>query len=130
MLCNFPKPRKATVMYGLPLPLLLKARPPFTAFATQDQTALTLSKLFVEKIVSHYGVPNQLLSDRGPSILLKHFLGVSSLMGTKKINTTVYHHQTDGLVEYFDRTLVDMLRKQVMNGTHEWDDLFVCILCI
>ena len=30
------------------------------AFATQDKTALTISKLFVEKIVSRHGVPNQL----------------------------------------------------------------------
>ena len=69
------------------------------AFATQDQTALTISKLFVEEIVSRHGVLNQLLSDRGPSYLSKPFLSVCSVMGTKKINTTAYHPQTDGLVE-------------------------------
>ena len=35
------------------------------AFATQDQSALTIAKLFVEEIVSRHGIPPQLLSDRG-----------------------------------------------------------------
>ena len=35
------------------------------------------------------------------------------LMGIKKTNTTAYHPQTDGLVERFNRTLIDMLAKTV-----------------
>ena len=34
-------------------------------FATSDQTAITIARLFVEKIVSRHGVPAELLSDRG-----------------------------------------------------------------
>ena len=34
-------------------------------------------------------------------------------MGMKKANTTSYHPQTDGLVERFNHTLIDMLAKTV-----------------
>ena len=30
-------------------------------FATQDQTSLTIAKLLVEKVISHHGVPAELL---------------------------------------------------------------------
>ena len=33
------------------------------AFPVQDQTALTIAKLFAEEIVSRHGVPRELLSD-------------------------------------------------------------------
>ena len=38
-------------------------------------------------------------------------------------NTTVYHPQTDGLVEQFNRTLTDMLAKRRGNGDKEWDEI-------
>lgn len=42
-------------------------------------------------------------------------LEVCRLMGTKKVNTTTYHPQTetDGPVEQFNRTLMEMLAKTV-----------------
>jgi transposase InsO family protein len=38
---------------------------------------------------------------------------VCEVMGVKKVNTTAYHPQMDGLVERFNRTLTDMLAKRV-----------------
>ena len=38
---------------------------------------------------------------------------VYRLLGIKKINTTAYHLQTDGLVERFNRTLTSILAKTV-----------------
>ena len=52
-------------------------------FATSDQTALTIAHLFVEHIVSRHGVPAELLSDRGPSILSSLFCAVCELLGTR-----------------------------------------------
>ena len=93
------------------------------AFAMKDQTALTIAMIFTEQIVSQHGVPRELLSDRGPAFLSKVFLGVCAVLGTKKVNTTAYHPQTDVLVERFNRTLIDMLAKRVAPATHEWDEL-------
>ena len=49
------------------------------------------------------------------------------MMGIKKINTSAYHPQTDGLVERFNRTLTDMLAKTVAPGV-EWDDRLTYVL--
>lgn len=90
-------------------------------FPTPDQTTLAIAKLLVEEVVSCHGVPCQLMSDRGPSFLSKLFLAVCSLLGTKKVNAT-----TDGLVERFNRTLIDILAKRF--GVQEWDELLPYVL--
>ena len=42
-------------------------------------------------------------------ILSKLMIELYKLLGTRKVTTTAYHPQTDGLVERFNRTLTDML---------------------
>ncbi len=91
-------------------------------FATSDQTVPTIARLLVEEIVSRHGVSGDLLSDRGPSFLSK------LVLGTKKLNTTAYHLQTDGLVERFNRTLTDMLSKVVDQNGSDWDDQIPYVL--
>ena len=90
-------------------------------FATADQSAPTIAKLLVEKVISRHGVPKELLSDRGASFLSKLIAKICKVMGIKKVNTTAYHPQSDGLVERFNRTLLDMLSKTVKAGGKDWD---------
>ena len=54
----------------------------------------------------------ELLSDRGAAFLSKLMTDVYKLMELKKVNTMVYH--PDGLVEWFNHTLTDMLPKKVL----------------
>lgn len=97
-------------------------------FATADQTALTVTKLFVEEIVCRHGVPARLLSDRGKAFLSQLLQEVCQVMGVKKVNTTAYHPQTDGLVERFNRTLTNMLDKRVERNGSDWDAHFPYVL--
>ena len=89
-------------------------------FATQDQSALTIAKLFVQEVVCRHGVPAQLLSDRGKAFLSQLMMEVCRVLGVKKVNTTAYHPQTDGLVERFNRTLINMLAKRVERHGQDW----------
>jgi len=41
--------------------------------------------------------------------------------GSVEFNTTAYHPQTDGLVERFNHTLIDMLAKRVERSGRDWD---------
>ena len=77
--------------------------------------------------MARHGVPNQLLSDRGPAFLSRLMLEICGVMGTKKVNTSAYHPQTDGLVERFNRTLTDMLAKTVERGA-DWDERLPYVL--
>ena len=75
------------------------------AFAVPDQRADTIAKLFVEHVVCRHGMPEELLSDRGANFLSDLIKNVCDILGVKKINTSGYHPQTDGLVEKFNSTL-------------------------
>ena len=52
---------------------------------------------------------------------------VFRLMGIK-VNTTAYHPQSDGLVERFNWTLLDMLAKTVKPGAVDWDERLPYVL--
>ena len=73
--------------------------------------------------MTRHGVhmPTQLLSDRGTSFLSNLMKEVYNLLGIKKVNAAAYYPQTDGLVEQFNRTLTDMLSKEVKKGGKDWD---------
>ena len=89
-------------------------------FPIKDQTTPTIAKLLVEKIISRHGVPSELLSDRVPSFLSGLMEEIYCAMGIHKVNTTAFHPQTDGLVERFNRTLIDMLSKTTDSGDQDW----------
>ena len=97
-------------------------------FAVSDQSAATIARLLVEQVVSHHGVPRELLSDRGRAFLSGLMQEVELLLGFKKVNTTAYHPQTDGLVEWFNRTLTAMLAKSVEKRGPEWDERLPYVL--
>ena len=86
-----------------------------------DQTAATIARLLVEEIVSRHVVPSEILSDRGRAFLSGLMQEVETLLGFRKVNTTAYHPQTDGLVERYNRTLTAMLAKTVEKRGTEWD---------
>ena len=67
-----------------------------------------------------HGVPEELLSDRGTNFLSDVILEMCSLLGIKKVNTSGYHPQTDGLVEKFNSTITNVLLKSVHVNV-EWD---------
>ena len=56
--------------------------------ATSSQSAYTIAKLLVEKIVSRHGVPSQLLSDRVGAFLSELLQEIGMLLGFHKFNTT------------------------------------------
>ena len=47
---------------------------------------------------------------------------IGILLGFHKDNTTAYHPQTIGLVEMFNRTLIDMLTKMAELNDNNWDE--------
>ena len=97
-------------------------------FAVPDQTSLTIARLLVKQVISRHGVPSQLLSDHGPAFLSNLVQELCAVMGTKKVNTTTYHPQTDGLVEQFNHTLTDILAKTTDKGGQDWDNRLPYVL--
>ena len=48
--------------------------------------------------------------------------GIEMLLGFHKDNATAYHPQTDGLIERFNRTLIDILAKTTEQNGKNWDE--------
>ena len=84
-----------------------------------DQTAARIVSA-VTKIFCSLGMPAVLHSDQGrnfESLLLRETL---KAFGTSKSHTTAYHPQGDGMVERFNRSLLQMLRSYVQ-VKQEWE---------
>ena len=85
-----------------------------------DQSAETIARLLVEEIFCRHGAPQELLSDRGANFLSNLIHEVCQILKIKKVNTSGYHPQTDGLVEKFNGTLTNMLAKSAEKNSN-WD---------
>lgn len=83
------------------------------AFLALDQTALIIAWFLVEELISCHGGPQELLSNRGAAFLSSPLQEVCHMMGTHKVKTTAYYPQRDGIVEQFNRILIEMLSKNV-----------------
>ena len=90
-------------------------------FPIPDQKSLRIVQLLVENIIPIFGVPEALLSDHGTNLLSHLMQDVCKLLGIKKLNTTAYHPQCDGMVVRFNRTLKMMLRKHASVHGNQWD---------
>jgi transposase InsO family protein len=83
----------------------------------KDQKAHTVAKHLVHKVITKYGAPQNVLTDRGTNFLFTFVKEICILFKIKQMRTTAYHPQTDGLVERFNRTLIDMLTCYVVDET-------------
>ncbi|XP_053873204.1 uncharacterized protein LOC128831095, partial [Malaclemys terrapin pileata] len=63
------------------------------------------------KIFARVGLPRELLTDQGTNFTSRLLKQVCEILGVKQLRTSIYHPQTDGLVERFNRTLKGMLRR-------------------
>lgn len=93
------------------------------AFATPDQTAETVIEGLVDNVITRFGVPFQLHSDQGRNFEATVFRGVLERLGVEKTRTTPLHPQSDGMVERFNRTLLNYLSKFVDGNQRNWDKL-------
>ncbi|MCP4540921.1 MAG: DDE-type integrase/transposase/recombinase, partial [Chloroflexi bacterium] len=91
------------------------------AFAVPQVDAEAIARLFMEEIVCRHGCPLELLSDRGKNFLSAMVAEVCRICDTRKVNTTSYWPQTDGLVERFNKTLATILSMYVSSNQRDWD---------
>lgn len=87
----------------------------YTKHVHFEPTYLTLNadgftKMFTNTIIKNHGIPNTVISDRGPQTVSKYWNEICKNLGITKHLSTAYHPQTDGQTEQMNRELEVYLR--------------------
>ncbi|KAL0157405.1 hypothetical protein M9458_048651, partial [Cirrhinus mrigala] len=85
-------------------------------------SAQTVAHCLFEDYVLLHGVPETLHSDQGRQFEAEVVQTLCHLLNIKKTRTTPYNPKSDGMIERFNRTLIDQLAKTLLTYGGEWDD--------
>ncbi len=104
-------------------------------YATRYPEAIPLRKATAKNIAhelfllfSRVGIPTENLTDQETPFMSGLMADLCQLLQVKQLWTTVYHPQTDGLVERFNQTLKQMLRRVAAEDRRDWDQMLPYIL--
>ena len=62
----------------------------------------------INYVYQRYGVPRTVRCDRGPNVLSRLIRAVNEALGTNMVLGEAYHHESQGLVERFNLTLIEI----------------------
>ncbi|MBW0533821.1 hypothetical protein O181_073536 [Austropuccinia psidii MF-1] len=94
-----------------------------------NDTAMETSIIICDRVISHTGFLQNIISDREPKFTSALWKNLHNLFGTKVSFSTAYFPQTDVLAEIMIKTLEDMIRRFYAYGlefkdsnvfTHYW----------
>ena len=91
-------------------------------FPLADHKAATCAEAFVRGWVLHLGVPLIMHSDQGAEFQSDLWQEMCHYLAICKTRTNPYCPQSDGQVERFNRTLLEVLKPLVNENTDDWDE--------
>ncbi|MBW0517039.1 hypothetical protein O181_056754 [Austropuccinia psidii MF-1] len=102
----------------------------------KEETAMNITLLFWNNIISTYGVPKIIISDINPTSTSEFLTNLYDMLGTKLAFSTAYHPKTDGLAERMIQTMEVILGRFCAYGmeykdhegyTHDWVTLLQAV---
>ena len=90
------------------------------AIPTRNQKASTTAKALYENFFLHYGFPAVLHSDKGANFESNVIRKLCEIAGVKKSRTTPYHPMGNGMVERYNKTLLNMLGTLSEDQKTDW----------
>ena len=94
---------------------------PFAVAVRGSPTAQKVADCLFEQIISHFGLPAVLLTDRGSNFTSALFARITQRMGLKHIFTTAYAPQTNGKNERLHNFLETAMYAFVSKSHKNWD---------
>ncbi|GFV22537.1 retrovirus-related Pol polyprotein from transposon 412 [Trichonephila clavipes] len=91
------------------------------AYPIPDQEASTVANVLVQHWTSRFGVLLQLHSDQGENFDSAVCKRLCEILAIDKTRTTALHPQSDGMVERFNRTILNSLSLLVSSNQQDWD---------
>ena len=86
-------------------------------------TALQTANLLIREVFKRIGLPNKIISDRGPQFTAATFQEVMKALKIKHSMSTTFHPQTDGQTEHLNQELEVYLHIFCTNEPHTWNSL-------
>lgn len=90
-----------------------------------DCTADTIVTTFFNTWISRYGAPAIITTDRGAQFESALFDALVKLIGSRRIRTTTYHPQANGMVERWHRSMKSAIK---CHETQNWAEVLPIIL--
>jgi hypothetical protein len=87
---------------------------------TSGLTTQDFANLFVEHVVSRFGLPDNIIADRDPRWTSDFWTAVASATKTKMSLSSSHHPQHDGQTENVNKQLETLLRAYVAEDKNEW----------
>ncbi|GKC20804.1 putative reverse transcriptase domain-containing protein [Tanacetum coccineum] len=87
----------------------------------EDYSTKRLARLYIDEIVTRYGVPVSIISDRDGRFTSHFWQTLQKALRTRLDMSTAYHPQTDGQSECMIKNLKVMLRACVIDFGGNWD---------
>ena len=106
-------------------------------FCLQERTVVpqVLPNIETERVAealvdmySRLGIPEEMFTDQGSQFTSDLMKEVSRLLSVRHLTTTPYHPMCDGLVEKFNGTLKQMLKKMCAERPRDWDKYLNAVL--
>lgn len=91
------------------------------AFPLFTKTTNEVAQHFVKNVVLRYEVPKQLLTDQGTEFMSHVLTDICRALNVKKLRTSPYHPECNGVVERFHGTLNKIIGHFVRPSSTDWD---------
>jgi hypothetical protein len=92
------------------------------ATAVPKCTTAVINRWIQSTIIDQFGAPKEIMTDHGSVFDSKDFEKFLKSKDIKHLTSAIHHHEANGIVERFNRTLEEMIRTNGMQ-TKDWDDL-------
>ena len=92
-----------------------------TSIPIVNQEASTIATVLIESIISVFGVPKQIHTDKGANFESKLLTQLCSMLGVRKTRTTSFHPSGNGFIERWNRTLQHSLKLYTSKNQRDWD---------
>jgi hypothetical protein len=86
-------------------------------------TALGSTRLYLQNVWKLHGLPNSMLSDRGPQFVAEFMRELYCLLRITISSSTAYHPQLDGQTKCVNQELEQYIQIFVSKWQNDWDTL-------
>ena len=89
---------------------------------TEEVSSMGTAKLFHDHVWKPFGIPQKVISDRGPQFVAQFMKDLHQLVGTKTNISTAYHPQTNGQTKQMNQEIEQYLQIFINEHQTDWVD--------